>query len=667
MRTNLLRSFPPALLATSAVLLLAACGGERRSTAFEPGGALVRPAALHEAARPVPVQPNSASATSLTIHEALSAADEDALAFHQHVTVLADAFFEGRSADTRGGRVAAEYVAFHFKRLELDPAFDGESPYLQAFSVPGEVEVRRAEATITTHDSPRALEVEKDFNPLGFSGKGAAAGPMVFVGYSIEEGPEGYSSYKAGDDLAGKIAVLLRYEPVNEKGDSRWSRFDGWSRHAELMPKVSAAVSRGAVGVILLNPPGVSDPRSRVLETVKSTRFGRPIGVPAIMLSPDEAKALMRVAGTEGRDLMAYRRLADEGGHGAVPLNPDVSFGMDVDVDRARLDSNNVGGLLRGRGDLAGEYVIVGAHYDHLGYGHVGGANPNNIGQLHPGADDNASGTAGLLVLARRLAKRYADLPEGASARSVLFLAFGAEEMGLLGSEAFLRQTSIDSAKVAAMINMDMIGRMQNGEVEVSGMGTAEEFPAILGPIFDRSGLKVKPVQTGIGPSDHAAFHRAGAPVLALFSGLHRDYHQPTDLPHKVNVEGAVRILALAEEMTVALATRREALTFKQTTGMAGPGRGRARVRLGIMPGDYSGEEPGVLVGDVIENTSAAKAGIQKGDRIIRWGGEELADAGVMMRRLVDHKPGDTVELVVIRDGKEVTIPVTLMGRGGSE
>jgi predicted metalloprotease with PDZ domain len=193
-------------------------------------------------------------------------------------------------------------------------------------------------------------------------------------------------------------------------------------------------------------------------------------------------------------------------------------------------------------------------------------------------------------------------------------------------------------------------------------MGSAAEFDAMLAPLFEKSGLDVKPTRSGMGPSDHAVFHRAGTPVLFFFTGTHQDYHTPTDLPHKINAEGAVRVLDLVEQTTLALATRAGPLTFQQTSGpqMA---RGRAKVRLGVMPGDYSGDEPGVLVGEVYEGTSAAKAGILKGDRIVRWGGEELADAGVMMQRLVDAKPGDVVEVVVVREGKEVTLPLTLLAK----
>ncbi|MDX2114621.1 MAG: M28 family peptidase [Planctomycetota bacterium] len=627
--------------------------------------------------------PRTDQPASADVAAALAAASPEEREFHQHVMTLANPFFEGRSADTRGNRLAAEYIEWHFRNLGLEPAFAqppadpgaalvAETPYLQPFKVPGELEIRTAQASYSMGDQTFALELGSEFNPLGFSGKGQIDAPLVFVGYSIDDGPDGFASYKPGDDLTGKIAVMLRYEPADDKGESRWSNFSGWSRHAGLMEKMGAAVTRNAAGVILINPPAVKDPRARELEAPKATRFGKPIGVPAIMLSNDQARSLLKRAGSDD-SLLQLRKLADEGRHGVVPLgqNP-ISFRMNIDVERASMATNNVGAILPGAGPIASELVVVGAHFDHVGYGYVGGANPSNQGKLHPGADDNASGTAGLILLAKLLKERAAAAPD-APRRGVLFLAFSAEEMGLLGAEHFVRASSIDPTRIVAMLNMDMIGRVRNNRVEVSGLGTAEEFPDILQPIFDRSGLDVNRIQTGMGPSDHAAFHRAGEPVLAFFSGLHPDYHTPTDEAFKVNSAGAVSIVRLVADITAALAERPAAgagLTPKVTRGMTpGPamGRGRARVRLGITPGDYSADQPGVLVGDVSQGGSADTAGIRKGDRIVRWGGEELADAGAMMQRLVDHKPGDIVEIEVVREGQPLTLRVTLQGRSGAE
>ena len=613
---------------------------------------------------------------AIAVRDSLEALDNDALRFHQIVTTLSDPFFEGRSPDTRGNWFAAEYVRFAFERAGLLPAFAssegaGIDSWFQSFEVPGEVEITHALCAAAVANGAITFAHEKEFNPLGFSGNGDVTGPLSFVGYSIAGGPEGYTSFAPHDDLTGRIAVMFRFEPVNDAGKSRWTTFEGWSRHAALMEKVGEAVTRGAIGVVLVNPPEIDDPRAKKLETTASTRIGKPAGVPVVMLSNDAAEKLLAHAVTEelarerglgAPSLRSLRDLADKGGHGAIKLSDDVALKIGVGMERAKMPTRNVGGVIAGRGSLAEEYVIIGAHYDHVGYGYVGGSNPSNQGKLHPGADDNASGVAGLLMLGERLKEHYEQMPVGDSARSVMLLAFSAEEMGLLGAEHYVKSAHLDAAKIEAMINLDMIGRVQGNRVEVAGMGTADEMKQVLGPVFGASGLDIKESDSGMGPSDHAAFHRVGVPVLHFFSGVHPDYHTPTDLAHKINFEGGVRVVELIEDVALVLARRSGDLTAKQTSGPQMP-RGRAKVRLGIMPGDYSGAEPGVLVGDVYEGTSAANAGIIKGDRLIRWGGEELADAGVMMQRLVDAKPGDVVEVVVVREGKEVTMPVTLLAK----
>src|SRR5690606_13546813 len=223
----------------------------------------------------------------------------------------------------------------------------------------------------------------------------------------------------------------------------------------------------------------------------------------------------------------------------------------------------------------------------------------------------------------------------------------------------FVKTTSIEPSAIYTMINMDMIGRYRDEQgLEIGGVGTAESFEELLKPAIERSGLKVNTTASGIGPSDHASFHRAGATVLFFFTGVHPDYHRPGDEPHKVNFDGAARVVDLVEDIALMLATRSETLVFKQTTGGDRAGsRARANVRLGIMPGDYSGDEPGVLVGDVFEGTSAAQGGIQKGDRMIRWDGHALTTVGDMMGFLQKHKPGDVVQITVVRDGEEITLP----------
>ncbi|HBS28778.1 MAG TPA: hypothetical protein DEB06_04860, partial [Phycisphaerales bacterium] len=412
------------------------------------GGALVAGAcASREAARPAPAaagapapEPRRERVAAaplerrVRISDTLAEADPEVLRFMQHIVTLSDPFFEGRSADTKGNRRAADYIESHLARLGLAPVFATDastvaSSFRQPLTVPGDVSVERA-ALAWRHGPSEATLVEgTDFNALGFSGSGQARGPCVFVGYSVPEGPEGYHSYPTDPDLTGKIAVMLRWEPMDEQGRSRWSGNAQWSRHAGLVEKVGAAVERGAAGVIVINPPGTSTPRDEALATPRETRFGAPAGVPVVMMSQDAAERFLRAADPQGRSLMDLRRVADESGR-IVGLREEVEVAIEVEMERERLGTDNVGAVLRGRGALADRFIIIGAHYDHVGYGFVGGARPANVGALHPGADDNASGTAAILKLARALAASP-NRPK----RSILFNFVTAEEYGLLGSK----------------------------------------------------------------------------------------------------------------------------------------------------------------------------------------------------------------------------------------
>ncbi len=385
-------------------------------------------------------------------------------------------------------------------------------------------------------------------------------------------------------------------------------------------------------------------------------------------MSSQAGNRLLKAVDTQGRDAMDFRRLADDLGNAdnsplrPTPIGrPDTEARLRISISRQRLATSNVGAILRGKGKLADQFVVLGAHYDHVGYGYLGGAMPANQGLLHPGADDNASGTAALLLLASHLKDHYHSLPANADARSILFLSFSAEEMGLLGSAHFVKNSPIDASAIYTMINIDMVGHLSDAGLEVGGTGTAEGFEDLLKPILNDSHIPYKASPSGIGPSDHASFHRAGATVLFFFTGTHPDYHRPGDEAHKANAEGAIRVIGLIQKITEMLATRPEALVFKQTSGApGGPSRTRARVRLGIMPGDYSGDEPGVLIGDVSEGASAALAGIRKDDRLTKWNGRPLADVPAMMAELNKHNPGDIVQITLLRQGAELTLPVTL-------
>jgi hypothetical protein len=308
--------------------------------------------------------------------------------------------------------------------------------------------------------------------------------------------------------------------------------------------------------------------------------------------------------------------------------------------------------------------VVVGAHFDHVGYGYFG-TSPQYTGQLHPGADDNASGTAAMLCIAQAMADIYGGKDAPKDARSILFLGFTAEESGLRGSRWYVEHPTIASDKMSLMVNMDMVGRLRSDDLSVGGMSSAKGMIDVMRPIFERSGLTVRADPSGRGPSDHASFYGAGIPVVFIYTGNHDIYHTPKDMGHTLNPEGAAKIVALAADITSTVATMPNRLEFQQDTGRTAD-RGYAAVRLGVMP-SMSDEDrvegapkKGVLVDGVSADTSASDAGIQKGDILLSWDGEDLEGTGAMMAKLRAHKPGDIAKVKIWRDGKEMEVDVTL-------
>jgi hypothetical protein len=603
----------------------------------------------------------------------LFGSDRDA--FETHVRTLANPFFEGRAPGTVGGDLAADYLAFYFERLGLEPAFETtiETPggaaartvtsYLQPFELGrGRVKADSQQLSIFTEQSHAPLMHGEDFVALGMSGNGDAVGPVTFVGYSIADGREDYTSYPGEVDLTDRIALMLRFEPMTEAGQSLWATEENrWSRHAGLNNKIEAAIERGAAGILLVSPPHADDPRAGALQLPNDTRFGRPYDVPILMITPEVANRILEAGEPQGRDVKTLAEAVAREGEVIDLENVEVNIAASLHLEA--LTASNVAAVLPGKGDLADEYVVIGGHYDHIGYGRFG-ARGGNRGVIHIGADDNASGVAGTLLLADRLTDHYESLSDDHSMRSIVFALFTAEEMGLHGSAHFVEEPPIHMDKTVAMLNMDMIGAMQNDTLTVYGTGSADEFSELLEPLFEASGLTVEAKKTSSGRSDEASFQRRAVPGLHFFSGLHDRYHTPRDRPDLLNYDGAIKIVNLVEDVALELAARTEPLTYHERSAtQSSARRSEIKVRFGIAPGGYGAEEGGVSVGQVFPGTTAAQAGLEKGDLIIRWGGEDVPDVGRWMELLKEHEPGDAVDIVILRDGEESEIGVVLQGR----
>ncbi len=657
-------------LTTAAALTLAACSGSSRTSAsggWWKGTGEVATGSI-DTTNGGEITNGMLLDAGSPIADALQGMGPTVRAFNAHVTSLSNPFFEGRAPGSRGIELASEYIQFYFNMFGLEQPVQiegGAYSYEHDFTVNGDLLVHNAEAAYRS-DMSGSVFSEDDFSPLGFSGdRPVTNAPIVFVGYSLEEGVDGYTSFDDDTDLTGKIAMVMRFEPMDDEGKSLWANsFQGrWSRHATLVPKFEAVAERGALGVIFVNPPEADDPRAKRLMTPGRSSFSIDIEGPAIMLSEDAADALVRAGDPEGRSLLELRQLADSGELKTLEL--DARLKASVDIEQTEITTHNVAGVLPGKGSLAGEFVVIGAHYDHIGYGKYGSRDPEPLGKLHPGADDNASGTAGMLIAAQRLSKAYAELPDDAEARSVLFLAFSAEEMGLIGSREFVDAGVISTGEMYCMINMDMIGRVRDKELDVSGLGTGEGLNDFVMPYLEGSGFDYSASQSGWAPTDHTNFNAAGVAVLSFFTGLHSEYHTPRDTASTVNRAGGAAVASLVSDIALGLATRSEPMPHIENSPRPGGGRSSASVRLGIAPGNYADDLPGVEVDNVFEGTTAAIGGMQKGDRIIRWGGEELADVAGMMEHLGDHKPGDKVRVTVVRDGKEVDLDLVMKAREG--
>jgi Zn-dependent M28 family amino/carboxypeptidase len=624
-----------------------------------------------------------------------------AIEWYQHVLTLSNPFFEGRVPASRGSLLAGEYIEFYFKQSGLEPAFpapstddltkrdslavtasiEGATPppsstsdhpewtnWRQPFDLAGagpkwvSSQVAWSNSSSSTQSS-NELKRGEGYSVLGNSASGKVSGPLTFAGYAITEGKDGYTSFgESMEDFTGRIVMFMRYEPLDTEGRSLWAdrRF---SPSAAVAPKMEAVIARKPLAIIMVNPPGARDGR-QTLENSETSRFGARLDVPVIQMSAEAADELLKAADPQNRSLMDLRKLADNlsAKDSLKPFNlrDSVVVSVETNLTSGAIQTDNIGAVLRGKGSLANQWVIVGAHYDHVGFGYYG-ADPSNRGVLHPGADDNASGTSAMLCLMKQMSEFYRSDEAPGEMRSILFMAFSAEEVGLDGSDFWTKHPTLKVDQVQAMVNMDMVGRMRNDELAIAGTGTAKDFMSLLRPIFEGSGLTVDADPSGRGPSDHASFYRAGIPVLFLFTGTHSDYHKPSDRGYTVNPQGAAKVIQLTDTLVKMLASRAEKLEFTSSDTAATAGRRNgAKVRLGVMPG-YGGDgAEGVKVEGVSADTSASEAGIQIGDLLIGWNETQLTGPADMMERLREQKPGDVVKIKLKRGAEELTLDVTL-------
>ncbi|MFK7959818.1 MAG: M28 family peptidase [Phycisphaerales bacterium] len=626
------------------------------------------------------------------IADALAEVDDDVRIFDLHLSTLANPWMEGRVPGSKGMERAKEYFEDHLRQFGLEAPFPVEGSgvdgsgrsYRQAFDLGGSMEVTGAELAALTGGKAMNFEAGTDFNVMGLGGSGDITGGVTFVGYGIENGPEGYSNFADDTDLEGEIAMMFRFEPMNDEGRSQWTEDGRWSRQAGFNGKVRSVLARGAAGIIIVNPPGADDPRASTLIEAGGGGNGRG-SVPVMMMSSGAADAFLARADEDGRTLMDLREMADDG-MTAMPLDGILS--MNARLERTAVLGENVGGMLRGKGDLADEYVVIGGHLDHLGMGYFGSR--AGAGELHPGADDNASGSAGILLIAQRMAEEWEALGD-TPRRSVILVGFDGEESGLNGSRYYANNPIAPIEDHVLMMNFDMIGRILNGRLSLSGANTGEGLAEWIEPYVEATPLTVVQPQRMSGASDHTSFFRQGVPVLfAIIADFHDDYHTPADTAWKINRVGATHAARLFHDIGLGMALKPDRIAFADSSSSARPRRGAQasaessatpaapaapaaggpamsdiRVRFGIRPGTYDPDVDGIQIAGVTEGGSAAEAGVQDGDILVRWDGQKITNVEEWMVLLARHDPGDTVKIGVKRGDEEITLDATLQARGG--
>ena len=554
---------------------------------------------------------------------------------------LADPARQGRGIGLAGLEASGAWLEARFKSLGLAGAGD-DNTYRQGFPVV--TSIKADEVTALAIDGKAAAK--DDYVVLGYSPmKADVKADMVFAGYGIVAKELGVDDY-AKLDVKKKIVVVRRFVPQTGK----LAGTEAQRRYGDIRRKAFSAREKGAAALVVVDDPTP------------------PEGAQADWKAPDEAKlpALMPEGYSDaglpvvvikrsiGQPLV--QRLAKGKASAAikVQLSPvsQTAFNVMARVVAEPADGKKLPGV-----------VVVGAHYDHLGMGGRYSLAPTST-EPHVGADDNGSGTAVLLEVARDLASRKSTLK-----RDVIVVAFSGEESGVLGSAHLVHKWGESSKSkgkledVFAMVNMDMVGRMRENRLQVLGGETADEWKDLVQTACDRSRVDCALSGDGYGPSDHSSFYGAGVPVIHFFTGTHSDYHKPSDTADKVNAAGAAQTGKICGDVAASLASREKALTFKG--GIEGPSaHGDVRsfnASLGTIP-DYGGPGPGkkgVLLAGVRPGSAADKGGLKKGDVLIRLGKSEIASVEDLMFVLNSSKPGETVPAVVLRDGKEVKVDVT--------
>jgi hypothetical protein len=567
-----------------------------------------------------------------------------------HVETLASEKFEGRMAGSNGERLAADYIASELARIGAKP-LPGAANLFQTFEfTAGTKDAGSSLVVSRAGETPRAFITTQHVQALSFSDSAQVTGPVVFAGYGLvvpDSQNFGYDSY-VGLDVKDKVVLVLRYFP--EDADQKTRAI--LARYSDLRYKAMAARQRGAKALLVLSGPRSPNAGATIPMTFDTALAGS--GIVAASISGDAGAVIFT---SSGKTLEAVQKDMGSGNpHVAGFAIPNLTVTIQSAVQRETQTGRNVVAYLPATSPTAGvdrPWVALGAHYDHLGRGGHGNslAGKEEAGHIHYGADDNASGTAAVLAIAEAASK----LPRR---RHVLVGLWSAEELGLIGSNAFVSKPPVALDQFAAYLNFDMVGRMSDNKLTVQATGTSPVWARVLEQANVAAGFELVLQPDPYQPTDVASFNQANVPSLSFFTSTHADYHRPGDTADKVNYEDLDRVVAFATAIVKRIGDTPEAPQFTKVTQQTDTAsRAGVRVFTGTIP-DYATNVKGLLLGGVVGGGPAELSGLQKGDVIIEIAGQTIANIYDYTYALELLKVGEPVKIVYMRgnDRRETTM-----------
>ena len=565
----------------------------------------------------------------------------------ESINYLASDKLEGRFTGSKGEKLAAGFIENTFTKAGLVPLFNGK--YSQPFPF-------IASLKLTKHNSLEfdinnfvlKPKIESEFTTAPFSGKSDINTELVFAGYGISAPDLKYDDY-AGIDVKGKTVVILRYNP---EGDNPHSKFEKYSAYRY---KAKAAREKGAAGIIFVTGFIPKDDADKLMNLTYDGAGGEAsLGIVQVKRS-----IINEIFKSENLDLENYQKKINKTKTPASFVFKNTKVKLSTEVKEVIEEGHNIAGYIEGSDPvLKDRYIVIGAHYDHWGWGGTGSLYRGSEPKIHHGADDNASGTASVLELAEKFANEKSRLK-----RSIIFIAFSGEELGLLGSAYFTEHSPVPMDKIDAMINLDMVGRLNSEKnLIVYGTGTSSGWKSLLNDFNKNYNFKLTFNDEGYGPSDHSSFYAKNIPVLFFFTGTHTDYHRPTDTAEKINAAGEESIAKYVYKIAEAIDENPERPNYVNVPRKDSGRSMSFRVYVGTIP-DYAAQVEGLKITGVSEGSPAQKAGLMAGDIIIEFGGKKISNIYDYTYALGDFSPGDVVNVVVLRNNEKHTFKVELGAR----